>query len=322
MQKIIFINLKSYNMKLLITGCLGHIGSYLVSKIGEINGLKKIYLLDNNSNNKFAVLSNITKSKIKIDFIFNDVSHKSFIHKTPKVDIVIHLASTTDAQSSVGNEKEYILNNLGSFKNIIKYCLKQNAGLVHISSTSVYGDQSLEVDEKSKNLKPQSPYAEIKLKEEKILKMNSKKMRYISLRFGTIAGFSQGMRFHTAVNKFCFNTIINKPIPVWKTAMNQYRPYLALSDAFKTFKFILERKFLPNDIFNVLTENKTVKEIINDIKLCGYKPKIKLTNSKIMNQLSYKVSCAKIQNFGLKFDSKIKNEIKNTLIKFLALKND
>lgn len=52
-------------MKLLITGCLGHIGSYLVSKIEKINGLKKIYLLDNNSNNKFIVLSNIRKSKKK-----------------------------------------------------------------------------------------------------------------------------------------------------------------------------------------------------------------------------------------------------------------
>jgi len=309
-------------MKLLITGCLGHIGSYLVSKIEKINGLKKIYLLDNNSNNKFIVLSNIRKSKKKTYFIFNDVSHKSFISKTPKVDIVLHLASTTDAQNSVGNEKKYISNNLGSFKNILKYCLKNKAGLIHISSTSVYGDQSLEVDEKSKNLKPQSPYAEIKLKEEKMLKMNSKKMRYISLRFGTIAGFSQGMRFHTAVNKFCFNAIINKPVPVWKTAMNQYRPYLALSDAFKTFKFILERKFLPNDIFNILTENKTVKEIINDINSCGYKPKIKLTNSKIMNQLSYKVSCVKIKKSGLNFDPKIKNEIRNTLKKFSALKND
>ena len=48
---------------------------------------------------------------------------------------------------------------------------------------------------------PRSPYAEVKLTEEKILKKNSK-VKYITLRFGTISGFSEGMRFHTAVNKF------------------------------------------------------------------------------------------------------------------------
>ena len=42
--------------------------------------------------------------------------------------------------------------------------------LVHISSTSVYGSQDLYVDENCKELKPQSPYAEVKIKEEQILK--------------------------------------------------------------------------------------------------------------------------------------------------------
>jgi hypothetical protein len=41
-----------------------------------------------------------------------------------------------------------------------------------------------------------------------------------------------------------------------------------------------------------------------------------------MNQLSYKVSCVKIKKSGLNFDPKIKNEIRNTLKKFSALKND
>ena len=46
-------------MRILITGCLGHIGSYLVENIYKIKKIKKIYLLDNISNNKFFSLSNI-----------------------------------------------------------------------------------------------------------------------------------------------------------------------------------------------------------------------------------------------------------------------
>ena len=309
-------------MKLLITGCLGHIGSFLIKNINKINKVKKIYLLDNNSNNKFIVLSFIKKNNKSIKFFLKDVSNPESLNKLPKIDVVLHLASTTDAQSSVGNEKKYIQNNLGSFKNIVKFCTKKKAKLIHISSTSVYGDQNFLVDEKSKFLKPQSPYANIKLEEEFILKKFSNKIKYITLRFGTIAGYSEGMRFHTAVNKFCFNTIINKPIPVWKTAIDQYRPYLSLADALKTFKFIIEKNIFPNDVFNILSENKTVRQIINDIKDCGFKPKISLTNSKIMNQLSYKVSSKKINNIGLILNTRIKKEIKFTLKKFSEITND
>ena len=44
-------------------------------------------------------------------------------------------------------------------------------------------------------------------------------MKFMSFRFGTIAGVSKGMRFHTAINKFCFNAALNEKILVYKTAL-------------------------------------------------------------------------------------------------------
>ena len=72
--------------------------------------------------------------------------------------------------------------------------------MFHLSSTSVYGKQTDLVDEncEEKYLKPQSPYADIKLIEEKMLKKNSKNLKYNTFRFGTISGVSKGIRFHTA----------------------------------------------------------------------------------------------------------------------------
>ena len=82
------------------------------------------------------------------------------------------------------------------------------------------------------------------------------------------------MRFHTAVNKFCLNASLEKPITVYKTALNQYRPYLSLKDAFKLVKFTIENNFFKNDIYNALSENCTVNQILNRIRL--YKKKLKL----------------------------------------------
>ena len=190
---------------------------------------------------------------------------------------------------------------------------KKKSRLIHISSTSVYGVQLDLVDEECKNLLPQSPYADVKLLEEKFLLKNKNKIKFISLRFGTVAGVSKGMRFHTAVNKFCFNAAMNIDIPVWNNAIDQYRPYLALSDAIKTIIFFIKKDIFNNQIYNVLTKNYTVRQILNTIKKNKYNLKIKKTNSQILNQNSYKVSKKKIDKLGLKLKNNINSDIKQTL---------
>ena len=306
-------------MNIIITGCLGHIGSYIISKLSKINNLNKVYLLDNNTQNKLNTLFNI-KTKKKIIYIDEDLSEARKLFKIKDIDVIIHLASTTNAEASLNNSKSYFNNNIGCFKNILKYCKKNKSKLIHISSTSVYGDQSDLVNEKSKKLKPQSPYAKIKLIEEKMLR-SEKNLKFITLRFGTIAGFSNGMRYHTAVNKFCYQTIMKKDITVWKTAMNQFRPYLSIHDAFKSINFIIKKNLFINQIFNVLSENLTVNDILKVIKINGYKIKIKKVKSKIMNQLSYKVDKKKFEKLGIKLNYKIKNDIKDTLKSLSSIKN-
>ena len=299
-------------MKILITGGLGHIGSFLIKNFIKYKKIKKIYVVDNICNQNFSVLLSLKSTKIK--FFYGDTVDKNLYKKIPKVNIVLHLASITNAEESFDIKKKIYRNNFGSFRNIVQYCKKNNSKLIHISSTSVYGPQNDVIDEKLKKLFPQSPYAMIKLKEENLLKTQNK-VRYISLRFGTISGYSEGMRFHTAVNKFCFNSVMGLKIPIWGKALELFRPYLSLNDAQKTFRFIIENNFFPSDVFNILSENRTVKEIINIIKSNNYKPQLKFVNSRILNQDSYKVSKNKIQKYGLKLNSKISRDIKITLKK-------
>ncbi len=299
-------------MKLLITGGLGHIGSYIINDLAKISKIKKIYLIDNLSNERFNVLFKL-KNK-KVDFIFGDLKNNSAVKKLPKTDIVLHLASTTNAEKSFENKNYLFKNNLGSFKNIVNYCKKFRSNLIHISSTSVYGTQKDLVDEDQKKLFPRSPYAVVKLKEENILKKQNK-FKYISLRFGTISGFSDGMRFHTAVNKFCLNAVMGLNIPVWGKSINLYRPYLSLADALKVFNFLIKKNFFPCDIFNVLSENKTILEILNIIKKNKLKPKINYVKSRILNQDSYKISNEKIKKVGINLNAKISKDIATTIKK-------
>ena len=301
-------------MNLLITGCCGHIGSYLVDNIHKVRKIKNTFIVDNF---KSTQINSLFKSKKKnnLQFYKLDLSKKNSLNNFNNIDYVIHLASMTNAESSFDKKNEMYKNNIDCMKNIINFCIKKNAKLIHISSTSVYGKQASLVDEtcEKKFLKPQSPYADIKLIEERMLQKASKNIKYITYRFGTISGVSSGMRFHTAVNKFCLNASLNDDITVYKTALNQYRPYLSLKDAFKLFKFTIEKNLFKNDIYNALSENCTVNQILKKIKRFKKKIKVKFVYSKIMNQLSYHVDKKKLNNEGLHLNSKIVNDIKDTI---------
>ena len=91
-------------MKILVSGAFGHIGSFIINDLVKIKKVKKIYLVDNLSNQRFNVLFKI-KNK-KINFLFGDLTNNNFCKKLPKTNIVIHLASITDAEKSFENRKK------------------------------------------------------------------------------------------------------------------------------------------------------------------------------------------------------------------------
>ena len=301
-------------MKILITGACGHIGSHLIENLYKIKKVKKAILVDNLKSNRYNSLFNINK-KNKVEFYLKDLNDYKSLDQFKNIGIVFHFASMTNAEKSFGKEKEMYSNNLNCLHTVVNFCEKTGAKLVHLSSTSVYGKQTDLVDEtcEKKYLKPQSPYAKIKMLEENILKKKTKSIKFNTFRFGTIAGVSKGIRFHTAVNSFCLNAAIEEKIKVYKTALNQYRPYLTLNDALKLFKFCIENDFFENDIFNVVSNNFTVNQILRKIKKFKKNIRISYVNSPIMNQLSYHVDKAKLSKHGLTLNSNLDTEIKDTL---------
>ena len=149
-------------------------------------------------------------------------------------------------------------------------------------------------------LKPQSPYAETKLREEQLVLglAATNGLRAVSCRFGTIFGTSPGMRFHTAVNKFCWQAVMGLPITVWKTAMDQKRPYLDLEDCVRAIALILSERILDGRIYNVVTTNATVREVVAHIEEHIPEILVELVEHQIMNQLSFEVLSDRVKAHG------------------------
>ena len=95
-------------MKILITGGLGHIGSYILQNINKIKILKKIYVIDNLSTQRYCSLFNLPKTTKKIHFVEKDLSLKNALSKFKKVDVVLNLASITNAETSLKIKKKFI----------------------------------------------------------------------------------------------------------------------------------------------------------------------------------------------------------------------
>lgn len=302
-------------MKILITGALGHIGSRLIHTI-KPGQFSEIRLIDNLSTQRFPSLFNLPKG-IKFNFIKDDICTTELDKLFKGIDVVIHLAAVTDAASSFKIKKIVDRVNFYGTTRVAKACLKNKSRLIFPSTTSVYGVQKGLVDENcpKKFLKPQSPYAVSKLKAEEFL-MNfgrEKKLKFTICRLGTIFGISIGMRFHTAVNKFIWQSVLGEPISVWQTALNQKRPYLYLSDCVAAFFHIIKNNLFNNQIYNLVTVNSTVNDIIRFIKEDIPDLRIRLVKSRIMNQLSYEVSNKKIVKTGFSFEGNINKGVKETI---------
>ncbi len=297
--------------KILVTGALGHIGSRLIREL--TGSYDEAILADNLATQRYPSLFNLPSGRA-YRFFEEDITTTDLRKHLDGVDAVVHLAALTNAESSHGREKEFEEVNLKGLTLVADACLDRGVRLIFPSSTSVYGSQEKLVDETCAELKPQSPYALSKLSAEEYLRsLKSKGLKFVIFRFGTIFGSSIGMRFHTAVNKFTWQAVNGKPITVWKTAWKQRRPYLDLGDCVSAVNFALDSDLFDGEIYNVVTKNFTVEEIVETIRAFVPKLEINYVDSAIMNQLSYDVDGTKLSSRGFKPEGDIVKGIQSTV---------
>jgi nucleoside-diphosphate-sugar epimerase len=303
-------------MKIVIAGALGHIGSRFIRHIPTVFPDGEIVMVDNMVTQRYCSLFNLPAAG-NYCFIEADVLNTDLNTIIDHADVVVQLAALTDAAGSFNNKEQVENVNYNTTVKIAQACADAGTPMIHLSSTSVYGTQAEVVDEdcSSDELQPQSPYARTKLREEQFLQRlaSSQNLRFVTCRFGTICGISEGMRFHTAVNKFCFQAVMGQPLTVWRTALHQKRPYLTLDDAMNALVFVIKNDIFDRKIYNVLTANLTVNDIITSIKQHIPRLDIEYVDSEIMNQLSYEVLNHRFTNHGFEFTGSIEKSIKETI---------
>jgi nucleoside-diphosphate-sugar epimerase len=121
------------------------------------------------------------------------------------------------------------------------------------------------------------------------------------------------MRFHTAVNQFCWRAVAGQPIEVWQTASHQFRPYLDLSDAVRAMIFVMKRRQFDTQVYNVLTLNATVAHVVEVLSAFVPELQISYVESPLMNRLSYCVDNQRFSGLGFDFAGSLERGIGETV---------
>lgn len=301
-------------MRVVITGALGHIGSELIRQLPAACPGTEIVMVDNLATERYASLFNLPPAG-RYEFVEADILDADLERLFAGADAVIHLAAVTHGNGAAAQRRMQRVNVAGTAR-VARACLANDAALFFPSTTSVYGvDGAVTELCPVTELRPQSPYAEWKLQSEADLQALARRdgLRLVIFRMGTIFGPSVGMRFHTAVNQFCWRAMAGRPIEVWQTASHQFRPYLDLRDAVRALLFVVSRQQFDGRIYNVLTLNATVNQVIDVLSM--FVPGLQITHvdSPLMNTLSYCVNNGRFTRLGFEFSGSLERGIRETI---------
>ena len=203
--------------KIFITGVNGFIGrnlcKFLIDKKFIVYGIDNFFSSDKNDLKELKNPNfHFEEKSILDDNIYDFVRDK--------IDVVIHLAAQTSVFKSLEDPYLNDLINIDGFENIFYQSKKLDVeSFFFTSSSSVYGDnKNLPLCEDLKELKPLSPYAESKLKNENFFYKHKGSMNMVGLRLFNMYGSRKeknSSNYAAVIPKWINNIRRNKPCQIY-----------------------------------------------------------------------------------------------------------
>ena len=179
-------NNTQFNMKIVVTGAAGFIGSCLINKLNN-KGFCDIIAVDNFTRKEKTL-------NLKSKAITQRVERKAFFEwldaHAPEVDFVFHIGARTDTTE----QKTAIFDelNLNYSKTMWERCCRYNIPMLYASSAATYGMGELgysDNHELIEKLKPLNAYAQSKNDFDKwVLQQTTQPPRWFGLKFFNVYG--------------------------------------------------------------------------------------------------------------------------------------
>lgn len=295
---------------ILITGGAGFIGSNIARHF--LNKNWRITVFDNLSTGKLLNIDEFKKNK-NFSFIQGDIRDYKLLDKVlskQKPIYISHHAALISVEESMKNPLLTNEINVTGTLNILEAALKNKVRKVLMASSSaVYGDSALRLQNENVDPNPISSYGLSKYVGEQYLKLFYERygLETVSLRYFNVYGGNQNPNgdYAAVIPKFFELAKNNKDLTIFGDGL-QTRDFIHVDDVVVANELALTKKESSGQIYNIASGQPTkildLAKLI--IKLTGSKSQIKFTNKRpgdIRNsvadislankQLAFKPSC-------------------------------
>jgi nucleoside-diphosphate-sugar epimerase len=307
-----------FDMKILVTGGAGYIGSVLVPTL--LAEGHSVTVLDNMMYDQTSLLECCHHQHFEV--VNGDVRNESLVKSLLKdKDVIIPLAAIVGAPASKKNEYNTVSTNRDAVIMINKLRSK-NQWIIFPTTNSGYGigQDGIYCTEETP-LKPISLYATTKVEAEKAL-LDSENV--ITLRLATVFGFSPRMRLDLLVNDFTYRAFHDRYIVLFEA--NFKRNYIHIRDVASAFLFAINNfEKMKNQPYNVGLSSANLSKMELCLKIKEQIPDFFITTSefnKDPDQRNYIVSNEKIEKLGFKPRYSIEMGITELIKGFSIIRNN
>ena len=263
------------NIKILITGCAGFIGSnlaeFFLKKGVSVTGLDN--LSTGFKENIDSALSEASRENKNIDFGFinGDIrNYNDCLESTENIDIVLHQAALGSVQRSIEKPLDANSSNVEGTLNLLEASLKNKVKkFIYASSSSVYGDSKKLPKVESMPPNPKSIYAVTKLTAEYYCRLfySLYGFKTVSLRYFNVFGKRQNPdSIYSAVIPIFLKKITSNKSPTIYGDGNQTRDFTFIDNVvYANYLCVLsENENIYGNFYNVACgRNISLNEIIN-----------------------------------------------------------
>ena len=302
--------------KIIITGGLGYIGTELCKLYSGVSRYHSIIVFDN----RFISERVNQIRKWNMEFIQGDILDKKLVKELFKnAHVVHHLAGETNVprtinESNVELDKKIKVVGQEGTQNILD-SISDNCKIIFPSTHVVYeGIDKVKTDlSENEDLKPVLSYSSSKAFNEEQLKKSGK--NYVILRLGSVYGYSgDSMRTDIMPNLFSKIASQNGVIKLFSGG-RQIKSLVPLIDVARCFKFMEEKNKIKFQLFNLVKDTISVKDVAEICKKNNPKTILKETNDEIPN-LGFSLSNKKLLSTGFKFLYNLENNISEMIQKW------
>jgi nucleoside-diphosphate-sugar epimerase len=242
-------------MRLLIAGGAGYLGSVLIPRLVE-RGYKvdvvDLFWFGNHLPRQAGVLN-------------KDIFHLTAEDLEPYDQVIFLAGLSNDPMAEYSPSKNFIFN--AAAPAYLAYIAKiaKVKRYIYASSCSVYGYTENELYDETRPVSSHFPYGISKLQgEQAVTQMIDDSFSVISLRKGTISGYSPRMRLDLIVNTMFKSAMKDHTITVNNPSI--WRPILSIDDAATAYIRAVEANQKISGVFNIASGNYTVGEVADLVK--------------------------------------------------------